>query len=408
MVGDKILSHRGLISAEFVLGRDTAILGPCPALTPECILTVIVLCSKGRAVPMGRGGITVAFPLLSFPPDGMTSHILHLDKNSQEGTALPFVDGIPKMEQRRSKPKQLSKGELFPRIPPKECQRLLAIFNSRARYERRLHAALIKAEWDPTRPLPPGGMTADQRESWEEDEFALSTDNLLSKLEAYDIEYRFSLKQFRISLQDRRWKANSYGAGKLKTPEELARVDAGEILRQVRTENLWKCLKDHQDRGGKLLTLAGLDPRPGGYDATLDPEFPVDEYVETVLPGQLDIESFFLAGEIRPIEPVPDPVIYEPMTPEVDPDASELAAYIGTRFYDRELGFCTITGWGFSHGVAVLFYVPEDSTDHQKDEQFSSLPEVLAWMKACPISQIPDDLRPTYPSQPDEEEKGRV
>jgi hypothetical protein len=78
MVGDKILSHRGLISAEFVLGRDTAVLGPCPALTPDCILTVIVLCSKGCAVPMGSGEVPVGFPL-SFPPYGMTAHILHLD-----------------------------------------------------------------------------------------------------------------------------------------------------------------------------------------------------------------------------------------------------------------------------------------------------------------------------------------
>ncbi len=81
----------------------------------------------------------------------MTAHILRLDKDSQEETTLPFADERSQMEQRKSKQKHPSKDELFPGISPKERQRLLNLFNSRARYERRLRTALIKAEWDPTR-----------------------------------------------------------------------------------------------------------------------------------------------------------------------------------------------------------------------------------------------------------------
>ena len=211
----------------------------------------------------------------------------------------------------------------------------------------------------------------------------MSLDNLTRKLEGYDSEYRTKLKTFKASLQDPRWKADAYGNGMSKTPSELARVDAAEILRQSRTKNLWKYLRDRRERGHRLLSPEAepnLCPGEDNYDPLADPEFPVDEYVENVLPGQLDVETAFVHEQ-------------EP----------EMASYIGTRFYDPEMGFCKITGWGFAKGIAVLFYVSEDSTDPQKDEEYSSLPEVLAWIKACPICQIPDDPRPQYPQQEEDE-----
>ncbi len=67
---------------------------------------------------------------------------------------------------------------------------------------------------------------------------------------------------------------------------------------------------------------------------------------------------------------------------------------VGSEFFDSELGWCDVTGWGIYTGpppgrYPSYFYVPKESTDRVRDELFSSEQEVLAWIQTSP-ARIPD------------------
>ena len=59
-------------------------------------------------------------------------------------------------------------------------------------------------------------------------------------------------------------------------------------------------------------------------------------------------------------------------------DAESGAYYLqGTIFYDNELHWCRITGWGVDNGITLVYYVPVTSIDLVKDEEHTTLTEIL-------------------------------
>ena len=50
----------------------------------------------------------------------------------------------------------------------------------------------------------------------------------------------------------------------------------------------------------------------------------------------------------------------------------------GVIFYDTELGWCRVTGWGAECGTIIAFYVPMDASDIVLDEQFVPVDELIS------------------------------
>ena len=61
------------------------------------------------------------------------------------------------------------------------------------------------------------------------------------------------------------------------------------------------------------------------------------------------------------------------------------ACYLhGTLFYDDELDWCRVTGWGADCGTMLVYYAPVSVTDPTLDEHHASLRDVLNWIKDSP------------------------
>jgi hypothetical protein len=60
----------------------------------------------------------------------------------------------------------------------------------------------------------------------------------------------------------------------------------------------------------------------------------------------------------------------------------------GVVFYDIELGWCRVTGWGVECGTIIAFYVPLDASDIDLDEQFVPMDELISLLKMSPIRPI--------------------
>ncbi len=73
---------------------------------------------------------------------------------------------------------------------------------------------------------------------------------------------------------------------------------------------------------------------------------------------------------------------------------SDPGVIVGSQFFDSELGWCEVTGWGVYTGpppgrYPSYFYVPEVTTGREQIEQFSSEQEVLSWIRSAP-DRAPD------------------
>ncbi len=61
------------------------------------------------------------------------------------------------------------------------------------------------------------------------------------------------------------------------------------------------------------------------------------------------------------------------------------ACYLhGTLFYDDELDWCRVTGWGAECGTMLVYYAPVTAIDPTLDEHHASLRDVLIWIKDSP------------------------
>ncbi len=95
-------------------------------------------------------------------------------------------------------------------------------------------------------------------------------------------------------------------------------------------------------------------------------------------------------GTSRSVQSVPENVSSDLVVPY--PFLSDREAIIGSTFWDIDLEWCRVSGWGhYCRKFPVYFCHPEASVDMKRDEDFSSESEVLAWIKKSP-ARIPDDV----------------
>jgi hypothetical protein len=56
----------------------------------------------------------------------------------------------------------------------------------------------------------------------------------------------------------------------------------------------------------------------------------------------------------------------------------------GTLFFDEELEWCMVSGWGVESGSQIVFYLPLAEINTDAQEHHASLSEVIAWIKGSP------------------------
>jgi len=69
-------------------------------------------------------------------------------------------------------------------------------------------------------------------------------------------------------------------------------------------------------------------------------------------------------------------------------DENGARALQGVVFYDCELEWCRITGWGVECGVVILLYVPVNSLDISLEEQFAPIDELISIIQMSPTSSV--------------------
>jgi hypothetical protein len=72
----------------------------------------------------------------------------------------------------------------------------------------------------------------------------------------------------------------------------------------------------------------------------------------------------------------------------ITPDENGARALQGVVFYDCELEWCRITGWGVECGVVIIFYVSVDSQNLSLEEQFAPIDDLLSLIKRSPSSTV--------------------
>jgi hypothetical protein len=60
----------------------------------------------------------------------------------------------------------------------------------------------------------------------------------------------------------------------------------------------------------------------------------------------------------------------------------------GIVFYDIELGWCRVTGWGVECEIVIAFYVSMDASDITLDEHFVPMDELISLIKMSPIRPV--------------------
>ena len=72
------------------------------------------------------------------------------------------------------------------------------------------------------------------------------------------------------------------------------------------------------------------------------------------------------------------------------------AAYLqGVLFYDAELLWCRINGWGVECGIPIVHYSPVESNEPSADEQHISVFDILEWMKTSTVPSGVPKLEPS-------------
>jgi hypothetical protein len=57
-------------------------------------------------------------------------------------------------------------------------------------------------------------------------------------------------------------------------------------------------------------------------------------------------------------------------------------------FYDEDLTWCRITGWGTECGVPIIFYSPLTPDGYVTEEQFAPFSDVMSWLKHSPTTPV--------------------
>ena len=72
----------------------------------------------------------------------------------------------------------------------------------------------------------------------------------------------------------------------------------------------------------------------------------------------------------------------------------------GIVFYDEDLTWCRISGWGIESGIPIVFYLPMDADGSNADglqvmEEYASLAEVLGQIKQSSHQTVIPKLEPS-------------
>ncbi len=76
-------------------------------------------------------------------------------------------------------------------------------------------------------------------------------------------------------------------------------------------------------------------------------------------------------------------------------DELEARQLQGTLFYDSELEWCRINGWGVESGIPILFYSPLGSQELLQDEEYASLINILAWIRQSEVPAVTPMFKPS-------------
>ena len=67
----------------------------------------------------------------------------------------------------------------------------------------------------------------------------------------------------------------------------------------------------------------------------------------------------------------------------------------GIIFYEDDLEWCRITGWGVECGITIVHYIPVLAQDHVNEEHHSSLSDMLALLLSSPKGTVVPDYQPS-------------
>jgi hypothetical protein len=174
--------------------------------------------------------------------------------------------------------------------------------------------------------------------------------------------------------------------------------EIGEIKVRMRTQ--WTALNDEL----QLLTPAGSKPPCLVPDDFLDSDSDSadDSDPDPLAPPAVgDPPSFFPPG---PFDPPDDG------GSGLNASGSSAASafhgcfrddFVGTLFFDAELGWCSVTAWGTASGTPILYYGPFPLPPSRLDPSrfFSSEADVLSWLRSSYCSSL-SLLAPTTPPVP--------
>jgi hypothetical protein len=80
---------------------------------------------------------------------------------------------------------------------------------------------------------------------------------------------------------------------------------------------------------------------------------------------------------------------------EVTIDEHGARSIQGVLFYDSELDWCRINGWGVECGIPIVHYSPVGSSSPMEAEQHSSVDEIMALIKMSPVSPMTPRYEPS-------------
>ena len=236
----KVLSHRGVITADQSQGSDQIPSDVCP-VTPECCITVVMLCAEGLHIPPGSDGFPAGFPP-SLPPGGALRS--YLGENPPGDAMRSYVgdDGLNQDMFDTSQDNRFiyeDKYEAAISAVPPISDRIskMARFNAQERFNRRLWVTEMKAVWDFDQ------LTQTSSDSQLKDitpfqkdlDHASYLDYMQGKLTLYDEDYRSRAIAFKKDI-------DGHPVHRVLDDRDRARIDSEFLLRQSRTQELWKGL----------------------------------------------------------------------------------------------------------------------------------------------------------------------
>ena len=133
--------------------------------------------------------------------------------------------------------------------------------------------------------------------------------------------------------------------------------------------------------------------RPVNQRWYMEPVIPALTIVPTISDTVIDGSSMRVESVASDEFPLPPTlgevdVITQDYLNAIQADEAGACCLQGILFYDDELTWCRITGWGSECGIPVIFYSPFSVEGFVTEEQFAPLSDVLSWLKQSPADPV--------------------